>query len=723
MSEQSDRPEADGFDQKHPVDNDSLLESLYQIARFHHCPVTRESLVDGLPLHGGELSPELVPRAASNAGLSARIARVKINRINAGLLPVILMLKDHRSCLLLSVSEDGRRAQVVYPELSETPVEVTVDALREVYLGRAIYVQPEFRVETNSELAGKSTSEHWFWGVIKKNRRLYLDVLLAAVLVNLFAVAMPLFVMNVYDRVVPNQIMETLWVLAVGVLAVLLADFLLRNLRTWFVDRAAVRADTTLSARIMARVLGTRLEYKSRSSGSFAAVLQAFESVRGFIGSAVVVALVDLPFALLFIGIIALIAPELAIPVIIGALVLISFGLIVQRRLQRIAQQSMQASAHRNATLVESLVGLEALKSFRAEGRVQRTWEQASGYLAKSSARSRQWSALVNHFATWAQHSVAVAVVVTGVYLLADGQLSQGGLIAAYLLSSRAMAPISQAAGLLAQYHQAATSLDILEGVMSRPQERPADTRWVSRPDIAGNIEFKHVSFHYPGDEIPVLRDVSFKVAAGERVGILGRNGSGKSSLFRLLMGLYQPVSGSVLVDGVDLRQCDPAEWRRHVGFVPQDVTLFSGTVRDNVTMAMPDAEDEQILAAARLSGLQQVVDTSPRGFDLPVGERGELLSGGQRQSVGLARALIRQPKILLLDEPTASMDHSSEEEVKRNLQSYSSGKTLFVVTHRTSLLELVDRIIVIDAGVIVADGPKQDVIDALRSGRIGKAS
>ena len=316
-----------------------------------------------------------------------------------------------------------------------------------------------------------------------------------------------------------------------------------------------------------------------------------------------------------------------------------------------------------------------------------------------------------------------MAIIILGVYLIIDAQLSQGALIAAYMLSSRVMAPVGQAAALLMQYHQAATALETLETVMQKPVERPPGTSWISRPRLQGGIEFNEVSFRYPHDERDVLRNVSFKINPGEHVAILGRNGSGKTTLEKLVAGLYSPTQGAVLIDGIDARQLDPAELRRNMGYVSQDVNLFFGSLRDNIVMGAPQVDDARVLEAVRLSGLAEFVQTHPAGLAMPVGERGELLSGGQRQGVTIARAMLNDPSILLFDEPTGAMDNASEELFKRNIREYAPGKTLLVITHRTSLLELVDRIIVIDAGKIVADGSKEQVVEALRQGRIGRAS
>ena len=563
---------------------------------------------------------------------------------------------------------------------------------------------------------------HWFWSVMAENRALYRDVLLAALVINVFALALPLFSMNVYDRVVPNNAIETLWALAIGVMIVICSDFVLRMLRGYFVDLAGSRADVKLSAVIMEKVLGLRMEARPDSAGSFASNLRAFESVRDFISSATVTAFIDLPFALLFVIVIGWIGWPMVIPFVVGITLLLLYSLTVQRRMHALAETTYRASAQRNATLVEGLVGMETVKAMGAEAVIQGKWEKSAALVASVGARLRLLAATSSNGALWVQQMVSLSTVIIGVYLISEGELTMGGLIACYLLSSRAMAPIGQVAGLLVQYHSAATAFESLEELMQRPVERPQDKRFLSRPLLRGDIEFRNVSFAYGEGEMPALREVSFTIRTGERVGILGRVGSGKTTLEKLILGLYQPTGGAVLVDGIDLRQLDPAELRRNIGYVPQDVTLFYGSLRDNIVIGMPEAGDDKVLRAARIAGIADFVDAHPHGYGMLVGERGESLSGGQRQGVAIARALVADPPILLLDEPSASMDHASEEALKQQLRAHGAGKTLIVITHRTSLLDLVDRIIVIDAGRIVADGPKAQVVDALRQGRIGRA-
>lgn len=649
--------------------------------------------------------------------------RQPIAKLRAELLPVVLLLDEQSACVLLERSADGASVRVIFPELGEAAVDLPTAQLEARYSGRALYARPRTRYDARTPAVKAVRGEHWFWGVIAENRRLYRDVLLAAFLTNLFAVAMPLFMMNVYDRVVPNQAFDTLWVLSAGIAIIVLGDLMLKVMRSRFVDLASSRADVKLSAFIMERVLGMRMEQRPASAGSFAANLRAFESVRDFIGSATVVAFIDLPFALIFFLVIGWIAPMMLIPLFIGAAVLLLYALAVQGRMHTLTETTYRASAQRNATLIEGLVGFETLKALAAEAPIQRKWEQSAALLARVGAQLRLLSASSGHTAAFVQGSVTIAIVILGVYLIGARELTMGGLIACSMLASRAMAPIGQVAGLLVQYHTASTALSSLEEVMQREVERPDGANFITRGRIEGAIEFKDVSFNYPGQSNASLRNVSFRLKAGERVAILGRIGSGKTTLEKLILGLYRPTSGAVLIDGIDLRQLDPAELRRHIGYVQQDVMLFYGSLRDNITLGAPLADDADVLKAANLSGIVELVNQQPEGFDMLVGERGESLSGGQRQGVAIARAVINDPSILLLDEPTSSMDHSSEEDIKKRLQQFVPGKTVVLVSHRTSLLDLVERIIVMDAGRIVADGPKEQVIQALRQGRIGKAA
>ena len=711
---------------KHPAathrHHDPLLECLLVLARQHEHPCTQDALVAGLPLEDHLLTPSLFARAASRAGLTSKIVQRPLEQTNDSFLPVVLLLKERQACLLLSWDATRETATVVMPELGEAAMEMSRQALSERYSGMAIFVRPRFHFDRRAPTVGQVKNRHWFWGVMAANIPVYRDVLIAAALINIFALAMPMFTMNVYDRVVPNRAMETLWMLALGVVLVLIADLLLRTVRGYFVDLASSRVDMELSSRIMERVLGTRLELRPASAGSFAANLRSFETIRDFIASATVTAIIDLPFALLFLLVIAWIDWPMIFPGLIGMGLVVTYALVVQSKMHELAETTYRAGAMRNASLVEALVGLETLKALGAEGAMQRKWERSAAFLSRVSTQLRLLAASTVNSTQWTQQFVTIALIVLGAYRISMGELTMGGLIACSMLLSRAMGPFSQVTGLMTNYHNAITALTSLDAIMNKEVERPDDANFVSRPHFNGEIEFKDVCFSYPGDDAQTLKNVSFHIRPGEHVAILGRIGSGKSTLQKLILGLYRPSSGSILIDGVDNRQLDPAELRRSIGYVPQDLTLFYGSLRDNITLAAPYVDDAALLAAAEISGINEFVDAHPRGFDMLVGERGESLSGGQRQCVAIARAVVNDPTMLLLDEPTGAMDFSSEENIKAKLRDFAVHKTMLVITHRNSLFEIVERIIVMDKGKIVADGAKAQVIEALRQGRIEKA-
>lgn len=703
--------------------HDPLLDCLVELTRIHGRPSTRAALSAGLPLPKAGLPPSLFARAAARAGLSCKILRRPLEKIDTALLPAVLLLKGDTACLLLGWDDKGESASLLFPEVAQSVVVLSHTELLRRYTGNVIFSRPNFRFDKRTSALSGVSQRHWFWGAFHDQLPLYRDILGAAIFINLFALVIPLFSMNVYDRVVPNFALETLWTLALGVLLVLIFDYLLRMTRGYFVDLAGSRIDIKLSALIMERVLGIRLSERPASVGSYAATLRSFESVRDFIASATVTAIVDLPFAILFFFALGWISWPLVIPPLVGMLLILTYSYVVQSKMHELAQTTFRASAMRNATLVETLTAMETIKAHGAESHMQSKLEYTASFLARTSAQLRLLSSSVTSGVSSLQQLINIVIVVIGVYLIHDGTLSVGGLVAATMLSGRAMAPLGQIVALLMQFQNAKTALSALEKTMKKPSERSNEINFLHRSNLAGAIAFDNVHFSYPDRSQEALRGVSFSIKPGEKVAVIGRVGSGKTTLQRLILGLYTPTHGAISMDGIDLRQLDPADLRRNVGYVEQDAMLFYGTLRHNIAIAAPYAEDAAILAAAAIGGLIEFANLHPQGFDMIIGERGESLSGGQRQGVAIARAVLLEPPVLLLDEPTGAMDFSSEMLFKERLRSYAQHKTMIVVTHRNTLLDLADRIIVIDEGRIVADGPHAQVIEALKTGRIGKAS
>lgn len=697
-----------------------LLNCLVALIRLHNKPVSADTLIAGLPLVDHCLTPELFIRAASRVGFSAKLVSRPLDKISNLTLPAVLLLRDKQACILLR--NDGKCAQIILSECNSVEHEIGLAELEQRYAGHVIFIRPAHRFDARTENSAVPRPPHWFWGVAVHAWPIYVEVLVASLLINLFALVVPLFSMNVYDRVVPNHAVETLWALAIGVALVLGFDLLMRALRGYFIDIAGKKLDVVLSANIFEKVLGIQMSARPASVGAFASNLQEFEAFREFITSATITTLIDLPFVVLFIGAMFWVGgalgwvPLIAVPLIVGV------GLILQQPLARLVQTSSKLAAQRQATLVESLVGLETIKVMGAEGPVQRKWEQLIGQIGKLALRSRFLSACAVNFSVFAQQAAYLAVIVMGVYLIADDKLTMGGLIACSILTGRALAPLSQVASLLTRYHQSRDALMSIDRLMNLPVERPAGKDFVHRPALHGGVEFNNVSFSYPDQTAEALSEVSFKIAPGERVAIIGRVGSGKTTVEKLVLGLYSPSEGAVLIDGTDQRQIDPAALRRDIGYVPQDILLFYGSVRDNIVLGAPYADDAAVLRAADIAGVTEFTNRSALGLDLPVGERGEKLSGGQRQAIAIARAELMAPPLLLLDEPSSAMDNRSEELFKARLSAQLDGRTLILISHRASLLSLVNRLIVLDQGRVVADGPKEPVLAALARGKLNAA-
>ncbi|WP_120496104.1 type I secretion system permease/ATPase [Kiloniella sp. EL199] len=698
---------------------DPLLECVYMLASMMQRPISVEALKAGLPHSDAHFTPDLAVRAAERAGLTARtVRRATIEDIQPVTLPCIVLLKQGGACILLNYTKSGK-ANIAIPE-GRGQKEITVAELQEQYTGYAIFARTEYKFDSRASDIQLKKPKAWFWGTLLKFWPIYSHVMLASILINLFAIASPLFVMNVYDRVVPNGASATLAVLAIGVTTVFLFEFVMKNLRTYLVDVAGKNADVIIASRLLEQLMAMKLSSKPPSTGAMANNLREFESLRDFFTSGTLVALIDLPFIFLFIWIISVVAaPQVAvIPLIVVPLVIL-VGVFLQIPLRKVIEKTHKESSQKHALLVETIDGLETIKTTAAEGRIQRSWERFVGLTADSAGKAKLLSGISTTFAQLAIQMTTVVVVIVGVFLIIEKEMTMGALVASSMLSGRALAPLGTIAGMLTRLQQSRVALKSLDNIMSSEVERSEDKTYLHRPRLSGEIELKKVTFNYPGQEIKALDNVSLKIKPGERVGILGRIGSGKSTIARLSLGLYDPTEGSVLADGTDIRQIDPADLRRNIGYVSQDNYLFFGSVKENISFGAPHVDDQTILRAASLAGVTDFLKTHPHGFDLQVGERGMSLSGGQRQAVVIARSLLLDPPILLMDEPTSGMDNSSEAAFKQRLSKAVIGKTLVLVTHRSSLLTLVDRLVIVDSGRIVADGPKAEVLEALKQGQI----
>lgn len=700
--------------------DDPLLDGLLILCKLHGCDASRGSLTTGLPLPAQRLSAELLPRAAARAGLQGRVLRRDLKTISAMVLPVLLLLRDDRSAVLCKWGPNNQ-ALILPSEAGGGEQWIAREQLAHEYSGQAFFARPRHELdETRKPLVPRI--EAWFRDTLKLSRGLYSDAVLASLLINALGLLVPLFVMQTYDRVVPNQAIATLWVLVIGLFIGTSFELLLRVLRAHLLDTAGKKTDMVLSATLFERISGMAMKARPATVGGFAQSIHDFQGLRDFLTAVTLTSLIDLPFSLLMIAVIWLIGgPLVAVPLLAFPLTAV-FALIVQARLRDTVQKSLALAAQRQGLLIETLGSLETLKAFTGESERQHQWETTHGALTRLDSHARFLSALASNGTLFFQQVAGMSIIVAGVYGIIAGDLSVGALIACYMLGSRVLAPLGQIAGLITRYQQARLTMVSTDALMALPQERQAKQRPLERTQLKGALDLRQVSFSYPDQSSPALADVSLHIAPAERVGIIGRSGSGKSTLARLIMAFYEPQQGQILLDNLDVRQLDVADLRHQIGYVAHDLPLLSGSLRDNLTLGARYIGDERMLEVADLTGVSELARQHPQGFERPVGERGQLLSSGQRQAVLLARALLLDPPILVLDEPTSAMDNTSEEVLRHHLSSRVEGKTVLLITHRSSMLSLVDRLIVLDNGHVVADGPKEAVIEALRKGRVGPA-
>lgn len=690
-----------------------LMDCLRAVCLHYEMPFSAATALNQLPLKDGVLTPSAFERAATTMGFVCRTAKRPIEAVNKALLPAVLILENQQACVIFDYDLDKQSASVALPELSEIRTDISLTELTESYTDYVIFLRPKPSEHYKKDSVNAQVNGHWFWGVIKQTTSLYRDVIFASLFVTLLSVALPLFVMNVYDRVVPNAALETLWVLAIGVGVALMVDVSLRSLRQFFVELTASRVDINLSSVLMQKVMGMSFYDKPQSTGAFVNSIQSFDAIRNFFNSATLLAMVDLPFALVFIAIIAFMSWPLVIPILAGGVIIFVYSAFVQKSMRGLSDEAINISSARNSALNEAVSMFDEVKFFNASSHFQYSWERLTVYLTKVNAKMRMLNTSLSNMALFIQQSVGVVIIIGGVFLITENELTQGALIASYLLSSRAMGPIAQAASLFSQYHQAATAYSALDEIMQREDEAQRDKEWTEHSRIKGKVEFRHLSFHYPEVSKNQLEGLHFTIQPGEHVAILGKNGCGKSTLNRLLLKSMAPVSGQILLDNIDLGQYQPSLLRQCVGYVPQDIALFSDTLKHNITQFNAVNEDRIWELLTRL-GLSQFVNSHPDGLNMQVGEKGALLSGGQRQAVALMRALLKSPDMFIFDEPTSFMDSTIEQQIVATLHSETQGKTLILNTHRMSLLDLVDRVIVLDQGRVIVDGDKDGVMKQL---------
>ena len=700
--------------------HDPYLDALEFLAAHHDLPFSRADIVNSLPLEDGRLNATLFCRAAERIGLNAKVVARTPSEVSALACPYVVPLASGEIAVATQ-KLPRRKTRVVMPgtPIAEdlSPAQLDLKAIDYV-----IYAAPIVRdADARQWVSRRGTRGHWLWSVVAKFWATWIYVIAAALFINLLGLALPLYVMNVYDRVVPNNSISTLWALAIGVGIALIFDFILRMMRSVVIDSSGQRIDMRVSSALFQQAMDVTMAARPANAGEIASHIREFDTVREFFTSSSIMSAIDLMFIGIFLGVLwLLVGPLVLIPMLAVPLVLL-VTLFIQIPLGRSVARAQHMISNRQGLLVESLVAIETVKANSAEGVLQKKWEAAVAGSVRSGSAIRLWSSLAMYFSTTVQQSVSVFILMWGVFLIAEGEITIGALVASNILAGRVLAPLSGIAMTLSRAQQSFSALRQLNRLMKLEADH-TDPEHDAGTIASGKLELRALSFAYPGQEASAIDDVSLSISPGERVGLIGRVGSGKSTLGKLLCGLYRPTGGAVLIDGAESRHYKIAELRNAVTYAGQDAILFSGTIRDNIILGNP-AFERHFETCARVAGVTSFVQAHPQGFAMQVGERGGLLSGGQRQAVALARAMMMRPRILFMDEPTSAMDNLSEANFVRGLRQWlPQDTTLILATHRNSLLSLVTRLIVMENGKVIADGPRDKVLAMLKKGNLVSA-
>lgn len=703
---------------------------------IEHIALTTRIL--GAPVSEAALSAEVVRDRKLNInfqslgevlrshGFENTLSKRDLQDIPSLAVPLVLMLHNEEAAVVVRIEGVGRNRIYFLRQIDGLEQQLSHDELVSLYLGYCWFIKPKVTADNRSDLPEYHLPKSWFWKVIWRFKGYYYQVILATFVINFLALVSSLYVMNVYDRVIPNQAYETLWVLSIGVMLAILFEFLAKMIRGHLTDIAGKKADLIISSAIFRRMMALRLADRPASAGSYANNLREFESVREFMTSASLLVLVDLPFLLLFITVIFIVGGKLAIvPAIIIPIVII-VGFIVQRPLSRYINESMKESSQRQGLAVEALEGIETLKTNNATGWAQQRWDTYTAKTSASSIKVKDTANFMINFSVAMQQLNTVFLVLFGTYLIHNEntaeRITMGALIAAVILSGRALSPLAQVAGLATRFQQAKLALEGLNNIIERPIERVPERKYISPSNIQGNITFENTCFQYQEDGKPAVSNLNLQIRAGEKIGILGRIGSGKSTMLKLASGLYDGSTGNVMLDNIDMRQIDPNFLRSQILLLGQSPRLFLGTLRENMDLARSDgySSDQELLEALQRFGLDKIIRSHPKGLDMPLGEDGLGLSGGQKQIIALARMTLRNPRIVLLDEPTTGLDQATERMSLQAISQWAQDKTLLVVTHRPQVLQIVNRIIVMDEGKVVMDGPRDLVLQRLMQNERG---
>ncbi|MFC0179865.1 type I secretion system permease/ATPase [Thorsellia kenyensis] len=707
---------------------DSLLSSIAWICQYYQMEMSQAALSAGSP-KTGNLTPTGALTLLDHIGLNGAWTHRELDDISTFLMPAIALRKDGSHLVIIQKLKKGKDYfyKVILPEANSGEALLSrEELLEECSPGYFLLIKSKSKLKKQAVIGIEDRkSENWLWGTFIKYRSYYFSAAFAALLANVLTLAGTFFTMNVYDRVIPTQAHATLWALAIGVFIAIIFEFTSRQIRAHLVDMAGKKIDLVLGSFLFREFLITRMEFQPASSGSFANQFREFESIRDFMSSATLATLSDIPFGFLFLFIVYLIGGPLVIIPLALVPIIILICILVQYPLSKAMKENMRESSLKQGMLIECITGIETLKAVRGEPVMQKKWEDFSSLSAATSMKTKAITSTTMGLISTFQQLCTVALVIYGVYLIGSGDLTQGALIGTVILSGRIIAPLGSLIGLAVRFQQAKVAVNSLTKFVDLAVEKEEGKDYLSKTDPIEKITLKNVQFAYPAPPMQpnpkVIKGVSLEINKGEKVAILGAIGSGKSTLLRIMACLFQATEGQILYDGIDTNQIEPADIRANVGFIGQEAILFSGTLRENILLGNPIASAEQFITVAKLSGVDNFASKHPLGYDMQVGEAGRALSGGQRQLVALARTLLNSPNFILMDEPTSNMDVQTEQIFLRQLHSAVKDQTIVINTHRYSVLNIVDRIIIIDGGLKVADGPRDEVLAQLKANKAAK--
>ena len=686
----------DDLSHDHDLSENTLITAVQKLIQLGGLTFSIGAIRDLGDLKGSNFEFDAALSVLSNLGYKSSFGKIKIKKLKSSHCPCIAFDKNGYALVIEDISENGDVKVNYFSELVQNE-DITLRNLGK-------YINGYFIIAKKVPSLKKGKND-WFWGSLSKSKFLYFQVIIAATLTNFLGLSSSIFIMVVYDRVVPNEAIESLIALTIGVLIAMSFEFIIKTLRAQFVDRASKKADQRMSRLIFDKILNMRLDTGSKKSGALASVVREFDTLREFFTSATLIAVVDLPFVFFFIYIISLIAGPLALVPLVAVPLVILSGLIVQPFLAKLAAGSMQTNMSKQSVLVETLNGLETVQATGCGQLMRQRFTEASNAQSDFSLKSKMYSQFAINSAASIQQLAQVATIFFGVFLIQDGTITMGAMIAAVILGGRTLSPLSQLASAMSRANSARQAHRSLSELMrDDPSSIRSNGVKLSRPDLQGTIELKNVSYSFHGSKIPIIKDLSLKIPAGQKVAILGKMGSGKTTFARLLSGLIEPTEGAIMIDGVDIRQIDSSDMRRNVGVMLQKTWLFSGTVKENLQIGYYEYGDDHLLNISKISGVDDFVSRSQSGYDLMLGEGGQGLSGGQLQSINLARAMLHDPNVLILDEPTSSMDTGTEKAVISRLKDWANKRTMIMVTHRNSILELAERVLVVEGGSILMD-------------------